>query len=227
MKKKILLFSLILTACLVVTACGSKKEEKDTPKVGGWETVLTNEQILLEEDEIAVFEKANKAYTEFELTPVALLAKQVVAGTNYMFLAEANESYKVVVIYKDLEGTATVTKVSDFDLTKYVNKDIENNATTLVGGWNVEAPGKLNVLSDDKVEAAWEKATETLTGMSFNPITVVGKQIVSGTNYAIIAYGRASYDGMPGAIYLLTLYVDLEGNQEISSIAYVDITEFN
>ena len=236
MKKKLLILTIVLTLCVVITGCGKEeeKEKENNEVVGGWETVLTDKQVGLDEEELKLFNSAKEKYVGVDLEPIAVLGTQVVAGTNYMFLAKGTPvvqnpetSYKIVIIYKDLQGNASITKVSDFDYTKYINKNIENDSKKLMGGWTVSSTGKLNMLDDEELEASWEKATETLTGISYNPIAIVGKQIVSGTNYAILCYAKASANELPESIYLVTFYKDLNGNQEITYQSYVDLSEFN
>lgn len=53
-------------------------------------------------------------------TPVALIAKQVVAGTNYKILFEkeivvpdAEKTYAIGIIYEDLDGNASITEIDD------------------------------------------------------------------------------------------------------------------
>ncbi len=53
-------------------------------------------------------------------TPVALIAKQVVAGTNYKILFEkeivvpdAEKTYAIGIIYEDLEGNVSITEIDD------------------------------------------------------------------------------------------------------------------
>lgn len=244
MKKKLFILTLAVVLCLTITACGKEKEEEKENEevetgenihmVGGWETVLTDKQVGLEEAEIKIFNDAKEKYTGLKIEPVALLGKQLVAGTNYMFLAKGTPivqnpttSYKIVVVYNDLQGKSSITSVLDFDFSKYTNKNVDYNSNDVVGGWTVEAPGKLNVLDDEEVSSAWEKVTKTLTGMSYNPIAVVGKQLVSGTNYAVLCYGKASTNGNTEGVYLLTLYKDLEGKEEIVSHAYINLADFN
>ena len=240
MKKKLFIFTLVLAVALVITGCGKEKENEEEnleiegKVVGGWTTVLTNKQVGLDENEIKLFNDAKKNYVGMDLEPVALLGTQVVAGTNYMFLAKGTpvvpnpeSSYQVVVIYKDLQGNTSITRVTDFDVSRFTNKNIENTSEQLDGGWTVNSPGKLNVLDNEEVEASWEKATETLTGMSYNPIAIVGKQVVSGTNYAILCYAKGSYEGASESIYLVALYKDLEGNQKITYSAYINLANFN
>ncbi len=53
-------------------------------------------------------------------TPIALIAKQVVAGTNYKILFEkeivvpdAEKTYAIGIIYEDLEGNVSITEIDD------------------------------------------------------------------------------------------------------------------
>ena len=224
MKKKLLLVGLVFAVLVVFAGCEKKEEEKEEKLSGGWEIVTQGNDVAMEEAEINIFNEAAK--DKKDLKPVALLGKQVVAGTNYMFLAVDKIVYKVVIVYKDLEGNVSITKETKLDISKYTHKNIDYNAETLVGGWNVEAPGKVTMLSET-VQEAFDNATSTLTGMTFNPIAVVGKQVVAGTNYAILCYARPSTEATQEYIYMLTLYDSLDGKQEIISTAYVNLADFN
>lgn len=68
-----------------------------------------------------LFRKAAKDYGSDEIAPVAVLAQQVVAGTNYTILARvtpatsgAQTTWALVTLYTDLKGDAEITNVSDF-----------------------------------------------------------------------------------------------------------------
>ena len=63
--------------------------------------------------------------------------------------------------------------------------------------------------------------------MSYKPLVLVGKQIVSGTNYAVICYGAPTVPDAKEGIYLLTIYEDLDGNGKFLSSAYIDLADFN
>jgi len=224
--KKIL--CLVIIICLFVVGCKSKEDANDKKQLtGGWEIVLSNQVNDLDEETINIFNNAKAKYTESNLDLVALFGKQVVAGTNYMYLAKSENAYKVVIVYHDLEGNDSITKVTDFDYTQYTNKNIDGLNERLSGGWNVESSGRAYTLFEDGENNIFDKATSTLTGMSFKPLVIVGKQIVSGTNYAVICYGSATVPDAIEGIYLLTLYEDLSGNAEVSSIAYIDLAVFN
>ena len=80
------------------------------------------------ENSMAAFKKAVEGLTGNELTPMALLGTQVVAGTNYAFLchsklatADPAESIQLVIVYEDLEGNATIAGISNVDVSRYVN----------------------------------------------------------------------------------------------------------
>jgi hypothetical protein len=236
--KKIFVGTLVLL-CLLTVACKKKGESEvdKTPEpaiVGGWETVLANQANDIDEETVNLFNNAKAKYTGLNLDLVALLGKQVVAGTNYMFLVKAYKpgeddkvSYKIVIVYHDLEGNDTISKVNDFDYTKYTNVNIDANNEQLSGGWNVESSGRPYTLFEDGEDNFYTKATETLTGMNFKPLALIGKQLVAGTNYAVLCYGAATVPDAKEAIYLLTIYEDLNGSSKISSIAYIDLAEFN
>lgn len=230
--KKVLLC--LVVVCLLIVGCKSKEEDKKEEITGGWEIVLSKQVSDLDEETINIFNNAKAKYNELNLDLVALFGKQVVAGTNYMYLAKGYETgkedattYKVVVVYHDLEGNDTITKVSDFDLEKYANKNIDGISEQLAGGWNVESSGRPYGLFETGDNDIFEKATSTLAGMSYKPLVLVGKQIVSGTNYAVICYGAPTVPDAKEGIYLLTIYEDLDGNGKFLSSAYIDLADFN
>ena len=231
--KRYLLTIFIFIECIGILGC--EKQEDNKKLMGGWENVLDNQDTHMSEDEINIFNKAKADYKDLELEAVAVIGKQVVAGTNYMYLAkgykkgeEEKTTYKFVVVYKDLKNNASITKVTDFDYQNYVNENKEGNTENLAGGWYSSSPGKPIMLAE-KIQTAFDKATETLTGMVYKPIAVIGKQIVSGTNYAILCYGEPSVypNDSKTNIYVITLYVDLNDNSEIISSSYVALGDYN
>ena len=222
MKKGLLI--IVILMCLIMTGCTNKKENTLT---GGWETVLSNRVNDLSEEDIYNFNNAIKDYSKEKLEVVALLGKQVVAGTNYMFLAKTDTKYKIVIVYTDLEGISKVSKVSDFDYSKYVNKDLNSKNEMLSGGWYTESSNIEYKLEDEKIEKMYESATSELTGVEYKPLLVIGKQIVSGTNYAILCYGKPIVPNATTDIYLMTIYNDLNNNSEILGISYINLAEYN
>ena len=219
MKRRIALSILIISICLLTVGCGKKQQ---TNLDGGWEN--TNKvKAVLTDDAKEVFNKISN--NDSKLEAIALLGKQVVAGTNYMYLCKDKEGYKVVVVYKDLEGKVKITSTTEFDITKYTNTNIDYVQQPESGGWYTE------MITDNKLDTTtqkiFDKATETLAGSTYYPIAVLGKQIVAGTNYAVLAYGEMSVAGENTGVYLLTLNEDLKGKAEIVSIAYINLADYN
>ena len=86
--------------------------------VGGWTETGSPE---MTDDAKAALEKACETLTGAEYTPLALLATQVVAGTNYRIICESRPSvpspesgYVIVTVYADLEGNAEITDIFEF-----------------------------------------------------------------------------------------------------------------
>lgn len=95
---------------------------------GGWQIPEQITTADIPEEAENAFNKATEGFTGNDLTPMALLGTQVVAGTNYAFLcrsklvtAEPVESIQVVIVYEDLEGNAAISGINNVDVSKYVN----------------------------------------------------------------------------------------------------------
>ncbi len=111
---------------IVSSSTDAQSAEGDT--VGGWAEAESPE--MTDEAKTAL-EKACETLTGAEYTPVALLATQVVAGTNYRMICESRPSvpfpecgYVIVTVYADLEGNAEIT-----DTIEFRHKDIYNDTS--------------------------------------------------------------------------------------------------
>lgn len=116
--------SILTVLVLALTLCVSASAEM---MVGGWKIAPAQSAILTEEaqpepmmtDEAAdAFRKAMEKLDGAEYTPVALLATQLVAGTNYCILCQgkyvvpdAKPFWALVYIYADLEGNAEIMNI--------------------------------------------------------------------------------------------------------------------
>lgn len=97
--------------------------------LGGWAVTpkVTDDSIAIAEDAASAFVAGGEGYVGMDLRPLALLATQVVAGTNYRILCvgapvvpDAESGLYVVDVYEDLEGKAKYSDVSTFNLLAYV-----------------------------------------------------------------------------------------------------------
>ncbi|MBO7711106.1 MAG: hypothetical protein J6S83_11600 [Lachnospiraceae bacterium] len=85
--------------------------------MGGWE--VTEDAAVTSQAQEA-FDQAMEKLLGARYEPVALLATQVVAGTNYCFLCRSTvvapnavPSYKLVYVYADLKGGAEILDIQD------------------------------------------------------------------------------------------------------------------
>lgn len=86
---------------------------------GGW---TPTEDPTVTDEARAVFDAALEGLVGVDYAPTALLGTQVVAGTNYCFLAQARvvapetrPYYALVYIYQDLQGGATLMNIETLD----------------------------------------------------------------------------------------------------------------
>lgn len=122
MTKKILLVMLAFTMVFAVSSCGKEDPKGEDILVGGYTDV---EDGTITDELLEMFNTAQASWNGIHMEPVKLLQTQVVAGTNYKFLAtqsitlmgESEPTVKEVVatIYKDLSGNVTVTDVVDYE----------------------------------------------------------------------------------------------------------------
>jgi hypothetical protein len=240
-KLSVLLLAVLMTA--MIAACGSSnggaqsgvssESSGSEPVVGGWE-LYDNEANALPGDVQAAFDKATEAYTGGELKPVAYVASQVVAGTNYMVLCETATtaghpapSYQMVVVYADLEGNAEITQIKEFDLTEYTDgNNTEISAEQLAGGWQV-AEDRFSVVIPQDAKDVFDKAVENLDGNELEPMALLGTQVVAGTNYAFLCFSTLQTEETINGIQVVTVYEDLDGNAEITNICTVDPADYN
>ena len=113
-------------------------------------------------------------------------------------------------------ATETVTEIETADEPIVDETDIALETVTaedeLVGGWVKSESPKLT----DKVKAYFAKAFPDGTNTFYEPVALLGTQVVSGTNYKIL-YRKISI-GTSDAIDTYgigTIYVDLQNNVEV------------
>ena len=205
-------------------------EESSGKLVGGWEISDVGEAELPESVKSA-FEKATESLTGNDLVPVAYIGQQVVAGKNHMILCRSTpvtqdpvSKYQVIVIYEDLEGNAEISSFTDFDIASFTDGEgAENAGETLEGGWYVPEDYTSNELPAE-AKAAYDKAMEVFTGtVVVAPMTLLGTQVVAGTNYAVLCHTAMGTPDAAGSIAVLTIYEDLDGNAEVTNMCTLDL----
>lgn len=89
--------------------------------------------------------------------------------------------------------------------------------TPLLGGWTIAEEAPSDVLPED-VQAAFDVAASELLGNKLVPVAYLGKQIVAGTNHAILCTSAPVIPDPETKLVVVILYVDLEGNAKITAI---------
>ena len=135
-------------------------------------------------------------------------------------------SFKVVIVYENLEGEAEITAVEDFDIERYANVDIDNGSEALSGGWTASSEGGENALTEEEREM-FNSATEELLGVYYKPIVVLGTQVVSGKNYAVLSVAETVTETPVYKMSVVTIYKDTAGNSSVLTVANIDLAEFN
>ncbi|MBO5558184.1 hypothetical protein [Ruminococcus sp.] len=201
--------------------------EKTTVK-GGWTITQGDTSIEKHPDALAAFEKATAGFIGVKFTPVALLATQIVSGKNYAILCKATPAtldpattLKVVIVYEDLNGNATITGIKDVLGADYpvfaATCDCSANDNIVLGGWNITL-GDPSIDKHPDALAAIEKATAGMLGAKYEPIALLGTQIVAGKNYCILCrITPVTLDPKP-TMKLVYVYEDTEGNAVITEI---------
>ncbi|MBO6054337.1 MAG: hypothetical protein J6P31_02335 [Oscillospiraceae bacterium] len=224
MKKRIAALLLIAAVCTGMSACAAGRTGSETrdPVVGGWTLTAGKTAAALPEEVQAAFSAAAGE----KLVPIALIGEQIVAGTNEMLLCAEDGAYRMIVLYRNLQGGAEITRTSDFVLTDYTHNGDREPGEPLAGGWYV--PEAQTVLPlPESAQTAFEKACGSFVGSSIEPMVLLGTQVVAGTNYAILCRVTPVYPDALSSVQVVTVYADLKGNAEFTGFSLIDPAEFN
>lgn len=218
--KKIFVLLLAAVMLLSLAACG-KKDAAQAPEteapagpavVGGW---TRSESPAIPAEAAEALEKALDGLVGAKYTPVAYLGSQLVSGTNYKLLCgvapvvpDPVETWAVVTVYKDLQGKASITDVQESGIPTDLSAG-------LMGGWSTPETPELT----SEIREAFDKATEKLLGVNYEPLAVVGQQVVSGMNYRILCEATVVAPGAEPAYAIVTVYRDTAGSAEVTDVA--------
>lgn len=195
------------------------------PVAGGWQ-VNTEATSRVSADEQTVFENAMASSNDAaakSAKPVAVMATQVVAGTNYAFLGYADSSWYVFKVYEDLQGSVSLLSAKAIDLADV--KTTDEAAQQLSGGWTVWND-ETGTLAPDEVQKAFESALSAWTGVSLDPIAYLGSQVVKGTNYKVLCAGSAVTPDATLQLYVATVYADTDGSASFSDVSTFDLNAY-
>ena len=216
--RKTIALSLILILAFCLSSCGSEQQLTE----GGWE-VQTSNEAKLSDDEQDYFDAAVKQWNSGKFKAVALLGTQVVAGTNYCFLAENKSGYHVLIAYVNLDNEVEGVSVSRLSISADSFGGEDDNGTA--GGWTVPEDSCADPSADDVKVLG--KAVGNLTGAGYGLIAALGTQVVAGTNHLYLCAQTTVTAEPVTSLSMVTIYEDLQGNCEITDVVPFSIASFN
>ena len=119
---------------------------------------------------------------------------------------------KILLILISFMTLLTLVACGNTDEVTSDNEDSEEQEE-IVGGYEEISP----VVDEATIELV-NKATSELLGVTYTPIANVATQIVSGTNHLILCTITTSSQTPVSTYALVTIYEDLQGNAEVTSI---------
>ena len=194
----------------------------DMTNAGGW-TITEQEAVALPEEVATGFSEA--AYGT-DLKPVALVAQQIVKGTNDMLLCLSEGEYRMIIIYRDLEENAELTKDSPFNLSDYTKGGGTAPAESVDGGWFVPKESTSLLIPNDAMDA-FNKALEGFAGSEVVPMALLGTQVVAGLRYAFLCRVTPTTLNPVSSMQVVTIFSDLEGNSSIEGFSIIDPKDFS
>ena len=78
----------------------------------------------------------------------------------------------------------------------------------------------------EAAQTAFSRATEQLVGVDYEPMLLLGTQVVAGMNYSILCRATVPGPEPAASLAVLTVYAALDGTAEVRCIAPFDMTVY-
>ena len=199
------------------------------PVVGAWQVSAGATSAALTEEELDVFERAFDGLVGSNLTPVAVIATQLVSGTNYAYLVQstpvvpnATPHWTIAVVYRDLEDNVSATSMRDIDLANVV---VGVQEPGLMGSWEVAEAPKAPFIDGD-AKAAFDLVAGEAEDIVFEPVALLGSQVAEGTNYKVLAVGTSLGDAPSRGLWILTVNANPYGGAGITGFERPDLVYY-
>ena len=176
----------------------------------------------ISDDEQAIFDQAAGSSG---LEPIAVLATQVVAGTNYAFLCDSGYDWHVIAIGVDTDGNASMINDAAIDITNVMTTDAGQADSYTAGSWEVpDAPSA--TLKPQDAAQAFDTAMAGYTGVGITPLATLATQLVDGTNYLIVGIGAPVTDGAPNQVYATVVNAAPDGTASFVDVSLLDLAQY-
>ncbi len=97
----------------------------------------------------------------------------------------------------------------------------QKEETQNVRGWTVTEGAALT----EEAQSAFDKATESLMGVDYTPLALLGTQLVSGTNYCFLCEAAVVAPDAQPYYSIVSVYQDTQGKAEVKNIVALDLGE--
>ena len=166
---------------------------------------------------------------DFEYRPVALIANQIVAGTNRAYLCQGSGktetgaslpiSFWIVTVYEDLAGNASVTRLSPLDPSAIRTTPLAPQESPAVGAWQIKRPQYEGVLTKES-EDALEKAFAANGGFEYCAIATLSSR-EDNTAYRLLLETEEAEEPR---LCVVTVEADPSGAFAITENARLDLS---
>ena len=133
--------------------------------------------------------------------------KEIIKGSNGKFIP--------LRLTSRAEAACMVQRIAKPDYEAPAHVDL---IPVITGGWNVnEEFGQAAI--PEEAKAAFDKAMEGFDGVGYTPVAYLGRQLVAGTNYAILCKAATVAATPKTGLAVMVIYYDLSGEATITNIA--------
>ena len=179
-----------------------------------------------------LFTEGVEGLTKATFEPAAYLGYIEETNLAHAFLCKTTEDtgktfWSVVYIKEDSEGKVNLLDVQSIMLTESSDKGAVQFGTVsgdgLVGNWSVDEESISNGIGDisDDIKAAIDEALKSKVSVTYEPIMIMGSQVVSGTNYAVLCKNVTSSEWT-----IVYVYKNLDGKGTLMNVATFDLEVF-
>ena len=179
-----------------------------------------------------LFNEGVEDLTKVTFEPAAYLGYSEETDLAHAFLCKTIEDtgktfWSVVYIKEDSEGKVNLLDVQSIMLSESSDKGAVQFGTVsgneLVGNWSVDEESVSNGIGDisDDIKAAIDEALKSKVSVTYEPIMIMGSQVVSGTNYAVLCKNVTSSEWT-----IVYVYKNLDGKGTLMNVATFDLEVF-
>lgn len=179
-----------------------------------------------------LFTEGVEGLTKATFEPAAYLGYTEKTDLAHAFLCKTTEDtgktfWSVVYIKEDSEGKVNLLDVQSIMLSESSDKGAVQFGTVagdeLVGNWSVDEESVSNGIGDisDDIKAAIDEALKSKVSVTYEPIMIMGSQVVSGTNYAVLCKNVTSSEWT-----IVYVYKNLDGKGTLMNVAAFDLEVF-